>query len=59
MSFDPTCPDGLTDLVAVTEVLQQWPRDEAFCVEILFVTQPGGYRSSTLSRLGRPVVIQD
>ena len=33
-------PDGLTDLAAITEVLQQWPRDEAFCVEILFVTHP-------------------
>jgi len=33
-------PDGLTDLNAITETLRQWPRDDAFCVEILFVT-PG------------------
>lgn len=31
-------PDGLTDETAVAEVIQDWPRDEAFCLEILFVT---------------------
>jgi hypothetical protein len=33
-------PNGLHDLGKITEVLQSWPRDESFCVEILFVTHP-------------------
>lgn len=31
-------PDGLTDRSAIAEALRDWPRDDAFCVEILFVT---------------------
>lgn len=33
-------PDGLTDQGAVADVLRDWPRDDAFCLEIMFVT-PG------------------
>jgi hypothetical protein len=33
-------PNGLGDVGEITEVLQSWPRDESFCVEILFITHP-------------------
>ena len=31
-------PDGLTDRSAIAAVLQDWPQDDAFCVEIVFAT---------------------
>jgi hypothetical protein len=33
-------PDGATDLHAISEAMRQWPRDDGFCVDIVFV-RPG------------------